>query len=319
LIGYFPQIRGTIAGNNISCAQLRRISQRAAKAFQQKCNRRRELPASLCARNGSSRGGNSRGEIMSDLEVQTVAEIPAGPGLSQVQRVTNIFSAPSKTFEDIKRGNRSWWLPWVILAIFGYLFFAVVVSRVTMQTVVDNQSKLMSESQQERMAQMPADQRAVTAKWTLYITEGVFAAGPVFVLLVAAVVSLVLWGTINFVFGGKASFGAVFAVWFFASLPEVFKTLLGIVAIYAGGTAETFNIKNYAPTNVAAFLPVMETNKAVYALANSIDVVTIWTLILMGMGIAIVAGVKRSSGYIAVFGWWAIVVLIGVGVAVIQG
>jgi len=256
---------------------------------------------------------------MSDLEVQTVAEIPAGPGLSQVQRVTNIFSAPSKTFEDIKRGNRSWWLPWVILAIFGYLFFAVVVSRVTMQTVVDNQSKLMSESQQERMAQMPADQRAVTAKWTLYITEGVFAAGPVFVLLVAAVVSLVLWGTINFVFGGKASFGAVFAVWFFASLPEVFKTLLGIVAIYAGGTAETFNIKNYAPTNVAAFLPVMETNKAVYALANSIDVVTIWTLILMGMGIAIVAGVKRSSGYIAVFGWWAIVVLIGVGVAVIQG
>ena len=256
---------------------------------------------------------------MSDLEVQTVAEIPAGPGLSQVQRVTNIFSAPSKTFEDIKRGNRSWWLPWVILAIFGYLFFAVVVSRVTMQTVVDNQSKLMSESQQERMAQMPSDQRAVTAKWTLYITEGVFAAGPVFVLLVAAVVSLVLWGTINFVFGGKASFGAVFAVWFFASLPEVFKTLLGIVAIYAGGTAETFNIKNYAPTNVAAFLPVMETNKAVYALANSIDVVTIWTLILMGMGIAIVAGVKRSSGYIAVFGWWAIVVLIGVGVAVIQG
>jgi len=256
---------------------------------------------------------------MSDLEVQTVAEIPAGPGLSQVQRVTNIFSAPSKTFEDIKRGNRSWWLPWVILAIFGYLFFAVVVSRVTMQTVVDNQSKLMSESQQERMAQMPADQRAVTAKWTLYITEGVFAAGPVFVLLVAAVVSLVLWGTINFVFGGKASFGAVFAVWFFASLPEVFKTLLGIVAIYAGGTAETFNIKNYAPTNVAAFLPVMETNKAVYALANSIDVVTIRTLILMGMGIAIVAGVKRSSGYIAVFGWWAIVVLIGVGVAVIQG
>ena len=33
----------------------------------------------------------------------------------------------------------------------------------------------------------------------------------------------------------------------------------------------------------------------------------------MGMGIAIVAGVKRSSGYIAVFGWWALIVLIGVG------
>jgi hypothetical protein len=256
---------------------------------------------------------------MSDLEVQPVAEVPAGPGLSQMQRVTNIFSAPSKTFEDIKRGNRSWWMPWVILAIFGYMFFAAVNSKVGMQTVVDNQMRMASESQQEQMAKAPPQQREMTNKISLYVTEGIFIAGPVFVLLVAAVVALVLWGTINFVFGGKATFGGIFAVWFFAALPSVLKTLLGIVVLFVGNTPETFNIKNYAPTNVAAFLPVMETNKAVYALASSLDVVTIWSLILMGMGIAIVAGVKRSSGYIAVFGWWVIIVLIGVGVAVIQG
>jgi Yip1 domain len=257
---------------------------------------------------------------MSDLEVQPVAEPgPVGLGLSQVQRVTSIFSVPSKTFEDIKRGNKSWWMPWLIMAIFGYLFFAVVTTRITMQTVVDNQSKLMSESQQEKMAQMPPEQRATTAKWTLYVTEGIFLAGPVFVLIVAAIVSLVLWGTINFAFGGKASFGAVFAVWFFANLPSIFKTLLGIVVIYAGNTPETFNIKNFAPTNLAAFLPVMETNKAVYAVASSLDVITIWSLFLMGMGIAIVAGVKRSSGYIAVFGWWALIVLIGAGWAAAFG
>jgi hypothetical protein len=102
-------------------------------------------------------------------------------------------------------------------------------------------------------------------------------------------------------------------------LPSIVKTLLGVVVIFAGNTPETFNIKNFAPTNVAAFLPVMETNKAVYALANSLDIVTIWTLVLMGMGIAIVAGVKRSSGYIAVFGWWVLVVLFGVGIAAVMG
>ena len=50
---------------------------------------------------------------MSDLGVQ-----PAGrgsPGLSQWQRVAYTFSAPSKTFEDIKRGNKSWWMPLVII------------------------------------------------------------------------------------------------------------------------------------------------------------------------------------------------------------
>jgi hypothetical protein len=257
---------------------------------------------------------------MSDLEVQPVAEPAPGPaGMSQMERVTSVFSAPSKTFDDIKRGNTSWWLPWLIMVVVSYLFFAAVVSRVGMQTVVDNQMKMVSETQQEQMAKMTPEQRAVQSKWSLYITEGVFLSSPVFVLLIAAVVAVVLWGTINFVFGGKARFGSIFAVWFFANLPSVIKTLLGVVVIYAGGTPETFNIKNYAPTNVAAFLPVMETNKALYAFATSVDVITIWSLILMSIGIAAVAGVKRSAGYIAVFGWWIILILWSVGVAAVMG
>jgi hypothetical protein len=51
------------------------------------------------------------------------------------------------------------------------------------------------------------------------------------------------------------------------------------------------------------------------ALATSLDVTTIWTLVLASIGISIVAGTKRSSGYIAVFGWWIVLVLFGVGIA----
>jgi hypothetical protein len=63
----------------------------------------------------------------------------------------------------------------------------------------------------------------------------------------------------------------------------------------------------------------METNKALYTLATSLDAVTIWTLVLLGIGTAIVAGVKRSAGYAAVFGWWAIFILVSVGVAAVTG
>jgi len=253
---------------------------------------------------------------MSDMGIQPAAA--AAPGMSQLQRVTSIFSAPSKTFTEIKNGKTSWWLPWLILGIVGYLFFAVIFTKVTMQTVVDNQVHLMSDKQQEQMSKMPPEQRDMSLKVQLYITEGIFFIGPLFLLLIAAVVSLVLWGTINFAFGGKAKFGAIFAMWFFAYLPSAIKSLLGIVAIYASNTPESFNIKNYAPTNVGAFLPVTETNHAVYALATSLDIVTIWCMILMSIGLATVAGVKRSSGYIAVFGWWAIIVLISVGFAAIS-
>jgi hypothetical protein len=256
---------------------------------------------------------------MSDLGIQPVAEPnQAGEGMSQMQRVTSTFSAPSKTFQDIKAGNRSWWLPFVLFAVFGYILFAAITFKIGMQQVVDNQMHL-NPKQEEKLAQAPPASREMTAKISLYVTEGVFIANPVLVLVIAAVISLVLWGTINFVFGGKASFGAVFAVWFFANLPGILKPILGTIVIFAGAAPETFNIKAYAPTNVAAFLNPLETNAALYALATSLDVVTIWTLFLMGMGLAIVAGVKRSSGYAAVFGWWIITIIFSVGIAAVTG
>jgi hypothetical protein len=257
--------------------------------------------------------------IMSDPEVQKMAgAAPEGSGLSQWQRVAKTFSAPSKTFEDIKRGNRSWWLPFVILAVVGYIFLATVAFEIGMQKVVDNQIHLNPKAE-EKLAQAPPAAREMSNKISLYITEGVFIANPVLVLAGIALLSLGLWGTINFVFGGKATYGSIFAVWMFAGLPGIIKPLLGTIVIFAAGEPDTFNIKNYAPTNIGAFLPPLETNTALYTLATSLDAVTIWTLVLLGMGTAIVAGVKRTSGYIAVFGWWAIFVLIGVCWAAAMG
>jgi hypothetical protein len=105
----------------------------------------------------------------------------------------------------------------------------------------------------------------------------------------------------------------------YAGLPGVVKVLLGIIVIYAGTAPESFNIKNYAPTNVGAFLNPLETNAALYSLATSLDIVTIWTVVLLGIGVATAAGVKRTSGYIAVFAWWALFVIIGAGVAAVTG
>jgi hypothetical protein len=253
---------------------------------------------------------------MSDPEVQPVA-VPA-PGLSQLQRVSNVFTAPSKTFEDIKRGNKSWWMPFIIFTLVGYILFAAVVTKIGMQQVVDNQIHL-NPKQEEKLAQAPPEQREMSAKISLYITEGIFIANPLLLLAILALGSLGLWGTINFAFGGKASYGSIFAVWMYAGLPGILKVLLGVIVIFAGTAPESFNIKNYAPTNLGAFLNPLETNAALYSLASAIDITTIWTLVLLGIGTAMVAGVKRTSGYIAVFGWWAIFVIIGVGIAAVTG
>jgi hypothetical protein len=243
---------------------------------------------------------------------------PAGAGLTQWQRVACTFTAPSQTFEDIRRGNRSWWLPLIVLALVSYILFGAVVQKIGIRQTVENQIR-MDPKAQERMAQATPEQREQGYKISDGITEVVFVAGPAIGMLAAVMVAAVLMGTINFGFGGRAKFGDVFAVVYYAWLPQVVKTLLGTAVIYAGVAPESFNIKNFAPTNLGAFLDPTDTAKTLYALATSLDLVTIWTLVLLSMGVAAVAGVKRSAGYIAVFGWWLIIVLFGVGAAAVMG
>jgi hypothetical protein len=253
---------------------------------------------------------------MSELEVQSTAE--AVPGLTQWQRVANTFTAPSKTFDDIKSGNKSWWLPFVITVLATYVLFAAITFQVGWGQVTENTIHLNPKSE-EKMAQLPPDQRATAMKVTQYSIEGSFAASPILILITVALGSLILLGTINFAFGGKAKFGAIFTVWIYASLPGIIKALLGSLVLYTGAAPESFNLNNFAPTSIGAFLNPIETNKALYTLATSLDVTSIWSMALLAIGIATVAGVKRSSGYFAVFGWWVLVILVSVGIAAISG
>jgi hypothetical protein len=253
---------------------------------------------------------------MSDPAVQSPAEV--APGLSQGERLIDTFTAPSKTFNDIKRGNRSWWLPFLIMVIFGYIFFAGITQKIGWSQVAQNAIH-MNPKAEEQMSQLPKDQADMRMKFTAYAMEGSFAAAPLLILAILALASLVLWGTINFAFGGKATFGSIFAVYMYASLPGLLKTILGTVVLFLGMAPESFNLNNFAPTNLGAFLSPTDTNAALYKLATAIDFTTIWSMVLLGIGIAIVAGVKRTSGYIAVFGWWAIIVICSVGWSALMG
>jgi hypothetical protein len=257
---------------------------------------------------------------MSDMQTQPVATTPEqGAGLSQIQRVVNTFSAPSKTFNDIRDHSRSWWLPFVIYVVIGYAFFAVVANKVGMRQLSENQIQI-SPKAQERLANATPEQREAGMKISVAITEGFFIANPVVILIGIAVGSLVLWGTINFGFAGKARYGHIFATWMYAGLPGIIKPILGMILLMMGVAPDTFNIKNYAPTNAAAlFMNPAESSPVLYALASSIDVITIWTIVLLGIGLAAVARTKRSSGYITSFGWWVLIVLVGAGFAAAFG
>ncbi|WP_263358696.1 YIP1 family protein [Acidicapsa ligni] len=250
---------------------------------------------------------------MSDLQYPVVPEAPA---LTQVQRVVYTFTAPSKTFKDIKRST-SWWLPFLLSVIFSYALFASIGAKVGWTQVTENAIR-MSPKQAEQMDKLTPEQRATQIAIATKFTEGIFAAVPVFSILATAVIAAVFFATINFGFGGKATFWQAFAVTWYAGLPALIKVILGIAALFAGAAPESFNSRNFSGTNIGYYLSP-DTSKPILALATSFDVVTIWTLVLYSIGFSIIAGTKRSAGYITVFAWWILMVLIGAGWAAAFG
>jgi hypothetical protein len=110
----------------------------------------------------------------------------------------------------------------------------------------------------------------------------------------------------------------MFAVFVYAGLPGVIKSLLSIIVMFAGLDAESFNLQNPVGTNLGYYLSP-ESPKWLISLGTSIDVFTLWTIAVLIIGCAIVAKIKRSSAAIAVIGWWLLFTIVSVGFAAFQG
>ncbi len=146
-------------------------------------------------------------------------------GLSQTARVVDTFTAPSKTFTDILRST-SWWLPFLLSVIVTYGFVFAMQSRIGWDKLTESGMK-QNPKAAEQMANMPADQRANAMKTSVMITKIITYSVPLLGLIGTAIFALVLWATINFLFGGRATYGQVFAVWMYALATDADQVSVG--------------------------------------------------------------------------------------------
>jgi len=231
--------------------------------------------------------------------------------LSEMERVVNTFAAPSKTFTDIKR-SANWLVPWVLMSIVGLGLVFTVDKKLGMDTAYENQLKL-SPKQMDRIDAMPADQKAGALKTGATIT-GYFAYGsPLMSLVFMGVIAGVLMATFNFGLGAEVKFMQAMAISMYAFLPSVLKTLIAIVVV-AAGAADGFTFQNPVASNLGGLIDP-NSSHFLYSILSSIDIFNIWILFLTGIGYSCITRVKRGTCMTVVFGWWALMALIGAGFA----
>ena len=133
----------------------------------------------------------------------------------------------------------------------------------------------------------------------------------VFIPIWYAIVAAVLLATLKFGASAEVKYKTLFALTMYAGLPGLLKSLLAIVSLLAGVSGDGFTFQNPVATNPGYFVD-RAAHPVLGSFLTSFDIFTIWVLALTAIGITCISKVKRGTAFAIVFGWFAVVVLIGV-------
>jgi hypothetical protein len=242
----------------------------------------------------------------------TSAPTPEPAPLSEGARIVNTFIAPSKTFTDLRR-NASWWGPWLLISIFSMIFIYAMGRQIGFEQISKNQ--IARSSKVDQFEKLPADQQAqqirISTNFIRYFAYG----SPLLILFFSLISTVVLWATFKIATGAETSFGQAYAIIMYAGLPGIVGATLGIVSLFSGVDPEGFDINNPVGTNLAYYLDAATTGKFLHGMASALDLISIWTIVLLGFGFACTSKVKRSTAIGVVAAWYLVYKLATAGLA----
>jgi hypothetical protein len=164
-------------------------------------------------------------------------------------------------------------------------------------------NQIAQSSRADQFSQLPAEQQAKQVTFSSNLIRYLSYGIPVMILFYFAITSLVLWATFKFGAGADVSYKTAYAIVFYAALPGIIGSILGAISMFAGVNPEGFNVKNPVATNPAYFMDPTA-NKFLYGMASALDVIVIWTIVLLGIGFSANSKVKRTTAIVIVAAWY---------------
>ena len=249
----------------------------------------------------------------SDIPATAPPPPPAAPEPKPngFQRIIGVLISPDETFASIAR-RPDFLAPLLLLliasAIGGFIFAQRVDFTAPAREAMEQRGN-MSEAQMESALRITA------------IVSKVIAYGsPLFSVIVLLIVAAVLLMAFRMM-GGEGNFKQAFAVTLYSWMPLLILNIIVviIVAVKTGITA--LDLPTLVMSN-PAFLVTMKEHPLLFALLATIDIFTIWTLVLFIFGFAHVAKFTKSkSAAIVITVWviWTCIRLIGPAIRALKG
>ena len=225
--------------------------------------------------------------------------VPAeAPAPSFVSSLGNLLIAPREAFTGILR-KPSPWLPLLLYIGLQLVFTAVWTSKLDIMAFVTAQSE-------------EAGRPAPPAQALPFI-KGMFWAGPlVFVPIAFFVMALGLWVIYRFFYGSDVTYKISMTICAWTSLITSIVTMpLILLTMVLKGDWQV-DPRTALAANLGALLDKATTSKPLFALAGSLDLVSIWIVFLLATGFAVAIRKSTGSALWGVVVPWLLFVLIGV-------
>jgi hypothetical protein len=217
------------------------------------------------------------------------ATSPQTENMGELGRLFGVFWSPGLAFRNIVAHPR-WWPPLVLIAVMNLVFSYSFTKRVGWEPFMQRQIETSSYTRN-----MPADQKqqiiAQQAKVGPIMGYTFSVIGVPLTAVCIAVVFLVIFGTLM---GAELSFRQSYAIVCYAMLPTILSTVMAL-AVMLMQNPEDFDLNYPTLTNIGAFLDPLQTPKWLLSLASSVDVFSLWTVVLLATGFASI-GSKISWG-----------------------
>jgi len=207
--------------------------------------------------------------------------------MNEGARLIGVFFSPGKAFADIAR-RPTWWIPLIIAAVFSTIYLNAFTQRVGWESVIRPAIERSANTQN-----MPAQQREQLIRTTAGIYKYVGYGSAVLTLFYVFIVAVLLMFLFDTMMSAGIGLKRMMAIVAYGFLPLVIQTALSMLVLFLKDPAE-FNLQNPLMFNVGAYLSP-DAPAALRALGSSIDVFSLWIIILLAIGVSSAAR-KMSFG-----------------------
>ncbi len=203
------------------------------------------------------------------------------------RRIGWIFTSPTRVFDDVREGRVSWWQPWLFVSAIYVLvgWLSLPIQRV----LVELNPRGIDPDQLDRQLEMMerfAPVQIVATPGVMLVT-GFIGAGVTY-----ALVSLL---------AREASFRRYFTITWYASIVASLSQLISVLVVRQRGLDV---IEGPRDAMVTASLRFLAPDGIAGALLGTIELFTIWSLVLIGLGVVRVFDLSPRRAALVVLPWW---------------